>query len=51
VSGSAEKVKLSWPAGGPKSIFNCKPDEQPLKESTGDTTLPPYGTSSFRISF
>lgn len=51
VSGQREQVKLSWPAGKPKSVFLCLPDELPQRKSNENVTMLPHGVQSLKITF
>ncbi len=40
VSNQKEKLKLTYPAGLPKSVFICSPAEKPLQRNNGALELP-----------
>lgn len=49
VSAKKENIKITYPAGLPKSVFICTPGEKPLQRSNGVIELPQYGTVSLRV--
>ena len=51
VSGKSESVKLTWPAGQPKSIRVCPLEETPGEHVGGDVSLPPYGVITLCIEY
>jgi len=51
LSDKTEKISPGFPAGAPKTIFICTPNEKPLQKSKGTIELPQYGTVSLRMVF
>jgi hypothetical protein len=51
VSDKAETVKLSWPAGPPKSFAPCLADERSSGNGSDTLILAPYGVAGVRIEF
>lgn len=51
LSDKSETVKLSFPAGSPKSIRTCTLEEIPEEKDVEIVSLPPYGLITLRVEF
>lgn len=51
LSAKQETVKLTFPAGTPKSVRTCTMSEEPGEPVADTVTLLPYGMATFRIRF
>jgi len=49
VSGKPETVRLSWPAGNPKSVHNCETEEIAGKKVGDEITVPANGFTTLKI--
>jgi hypothetical protein len=51
ISEKQEFLSLDWPAGKPRSLFQCDIDEEPLQEVNDTIKIEPYGMMNIRIAF
>ncbi|NEW83582.1 MAG: glycosyl hydrolase [Mariniphaga sp.] len=51
VSGKNETVKLSWPAGIPRSVNICEIEEVPGRKINGEVTVPAFGFVTLNVAW
>jgi alpha-mannosidase len=51
ISDRPELVKLSWPSGKPREVYECKADDRLIEPFKNNVEIQPYGMTNLRLVF